>query len=409
MRLFISYFIPILLVFLLINCQEHVPATGPEPVVMEESDNEEALLKRMGKACSQGVFKVMTRNVYVGGDVDIVLGAEDPQMIPLLVAEVFATVQQTNFHERAKALAREIKLTRPHLIGLQEISTIFRQSPGDELNYLVPGALPPTPAGDEDIAYDFLEILIEALANIGMDYQAVAIGQNIDIEMPMATQVVDNQLAAYDDIRLIDYDVILARHDVQIIGDPLVVPYTYLLQVPPPPADPEIIVPRGFVSVVAKIGDEKIRFVNTHLESPLEAEPLRQAQAAELMGYLESETIPVVIVGDFNAPAPITSTYQSILAAGYEDAWAESYLSQYCDGFTFGHDANLLNKYPDFYERIDFIFHRSNQSFTNIRTGLVVVVGDEWYNRTASGLWPSDHGGVVARLHLNNVQVAADY
>jgi len=403
----ISFFVAVLLSFVLINCQEQAPPT--EPVVKEDISDEDDPLRRMGRACPRGVLKVMTRNVYVGGDVDIVLEAEDPNMIPFLVAEVYATVQQTNFYERAQALANEIWITRPHLIGLQEISMIYRQSPGDELNYMFPGAPPATPAGEEDVVYDFLEILLEALANKGMDYQAVAIGQNIDIEMPMATQVIDNQLAAYDDIRLVDFDVILARSDVDIIGDPLIVPYTYILQVPPPPDDPEIIVPRGFVSVVAKIGSKTIRFVNTHLESPVEAEPLRQAQAAELMGYMESETIPVVIVGDFNAPAPLNPTYQSILSAGYTDAWAVSPLNHFCEGLTFGHDANLLNPYADFYERIDFIFHRSNQNHTAIKTGLVVVVGDEWFNRTPSGLWPSDHGGVVARLHLNNVRVAADF
>ena len=388
--------LPLFLLVALISCQEHVPATEPEPLVNAGLGDEDALLKEMGKPCDPGVLKVMTRNIYVGGDVDIVIEAEDPGMVPFLVAEVYATVQQTNFYERAVSLAREIKRTQPHLIGLQEVSKIYRQSPGDELNYLFGGG-PATPAGEEDIEYDYLEILLNALAEEGMEYRAVAIGQNADVEMPMAN---DEQLTSYDDIRLIDYDVILARHDVKIVGDPLIVPYSVILQVPPPPNDPQLIVPRGFVSVVASIGNETLRFVSTHLEAPFEAEPIRAAQAAELRTWFEDETLPVIIVGDFNAPAPANGTYQSMIEGGYHDAWLENPYSHHWDGFTFGHDADLLNPTANFTERIDYIFHHSNQSYKYIKTGPVVVLGDEPYNRTVSGLWPSDHGGVVAKLHL---------
>jgi len=34
-----------------------------------------------------------------------------------------------------------------------------------------------------------------------------------------------------------------------------------------------------------------------------------------------------------------------------------------------------------------------------------MVVGDERGNKTRSGLWPSDHGGVVARLQIKNKPV----
>jgi hypothetical protein len=34
------------------------------------------------------------------------------------------------------------------------------------------------------------------------------------------------------------------------------------------------------------------------------------------------------------------------------------------------------------------------------------VVGDEFYNRTALGLWPSDHGGLVAKLDLKYPRIS---
>ncbi len=124
------------------------------------------------------------------------------------------------------------------------------------------------------------------------------------------------------------------------------------------------------------------------------------------MAYLATEMLPVILVGDFNAPAPGNLTYQSIIDGGYQDACLESPAIGDRDGLTFGHDSDLLNPYANFFERIDFIFHRPDQSLTNFKTGPVVVVGDEQHNRTSSGLWPSDHGGVIAKLHLKDVHIA---
>lgn len=65
---------------------------------------------------------VMTRNIYVGGNVDrLILPGGDPvEELLLTIAEL----QYTNFPERAVALAKEIKWWRPHLVGLQEVSLI---------------------------------------------------------------------------------------------------------------------------------------------------------------------------------------------------------------------------------------------------------------------------------------------
>ena len=61
--------------------------------------------------------KVMTRNLYLGADIFKVLAAAqnpDPSLgglgVPIAVAELFQTVQYTNFPERAEAIAREIGL-----------------------------------------------------------------------------------------------------------------------------------------------------------------------------------------------------------------------------------------------------------------------------------------------------------
>ena len=51
--------------------------------------------------------------------------------MPIAVAEIFQTMQYTNFAELAEAIADEIKTAKPDVIGLQEVETYFLQSPGD--------------------------------------------------------------------------------------------------------------------------------------------------------------------------------------------------------------------------------------------------------------------------------------
>ena len=103
---------------------------------------------------------VMTMNVYVGTDVDQILAAQDPAQIPILVALAFQEMLSTNFFERAEAIADQIQRTRPHLVGLQEISSIRVQSPGDAI---IGGTIPAT-----IVLFDYLDILMDALVARGL-------------------------------------------------------------------------------------------------------------------------------------------------------------------------------------------------------------------------------------------------
>ena len=52
-------------------------------------------------------------------------------------------------------------------------------------------------------------------------------------------------------------------------------------------------------------------------------------------------------------------------------------------------------------QRIDFILVRDEEGRSDesiLESVFAIVVGDELEDRTPSGLWPSDHAGVVARL-----------
>ncbi len=332
---------------------------------------------------------VMTRNIYVGGNVDRVIEETDPNLVPIRVAETFAEVMSTDFEYRVEALVDEIENAQPHLIGLQEISLIRYQTPSDFFtNPFPPNATFPL--------WDYLDILMTALANRGLDYYVVGIIQNADVEVPM---IVDfTPPFAFDDVRLTDYDVVLARGDV--ITDNVVEKNYAALYF-----DPPIIIPRGYVAVDATVGHKTYRFVNTHLE-PFGV-GIQQAQAAELLADLQYETLPIILVGDLNTEAPAGDTYQMLLNNNYVDAWTRNNVRPRIPGYTSNHDSNLRNVVIDLDERIDLIMVKSHVGMNgihNIGPVFAYVVGDELGDRflfpDGSLMWPSDHAGVVALLHI---------
>ncbi len=238
------------------------------------------------------------------------------------------------------------------------------------------------------VLFDFEATLLAELAARGLDYRVAGRIQNTDVELPMIKPG-----PAFDDVRVTDYDAVLARGDVQISN---VLEKNFAVALPAGP----ITVLRGFVAVDATVNGRTYRFVNTHLE-PFSLD-VQLAQASELLADLHSETRPVIAVGDFNTPAPAGATYGVLRTNGYLDVW--DHRPQPAEpGLTCCHVADLSNVTPALSSRIDLILVRNAESL-GPRSGLFLVqadvVGEETRDRTESGLWPSDHAGVVPRLQL---------
>ena len=142
----------------------------------------------------------------------------------------------------------------------------------------------------------------------------------------------------------------------------------------------------------ATVGEVTYRVVNTHLEA-FDQLP-RVGQMQELVAGLSNVTSPVILLGDFNTPAPDGAAYQLLLEAGYSDVWqADSEGS----GNTCCQDADLSNQQSGLGMRIDQIFVKG----ISLREGAAIrtaTVGDKAEDKTPGGLWPSDHAGVVAHL-----------
>ena len=313
----------------------------------------------------------MTYNVYVGSSTVSALSVESLLQVPTEVANVYNNVIASDFPGRAAAIAKSIKIYQPHVIGLQEMSLIRLQSPGDRIT----GGTVPA----EEVALDFLDILMEALQAEGLAYQVAAKVENIDVEMPMITDT------GITDARLTDFDVILARSDVTV-SRPMSVNFERKLII----ELLELEVERGYVAVDATISGTTYRIVNTHLEAFSEED--RVAQMQELIDGLSAETLPIILLGDFNTRAPDGTAYQNLLAAGYTDVWQ---LDSEGTGNTCCQAEKLQNETSELYERIDQIFIRNLETPASIVTH---TVGDQLSHRLASGLWPSDHAGVVASL-----------
>ena len=316
---------------------------------------------------------VMTYNVYVGGSTDGLLAVENLLQVPQEVANMYNTVIASDFPGRAAAIAKSIKTYQPHLIGLQEISLIRRQSPGDRI---AGGTVPA-----EEVVLDFLQILTAALQAEGLDYRVAAQVENMDIEMPMFTDT------GIDDVRLTDYDVILSHSDVAI-SRPMSASYANLLTI-------EMLgleVLRGYTAIDATVSGVTYRVVNTHLEAEALGQESRVAQAQELVNILSNETLPLILLGDFNAPAPDGPAYQILLSAGYVDVWQ---MDSQGTGNTCCQVDDLLNEMSNHSVRIDHIFLRNLELPTSVMTH---TVGDKPSDQLASGLWPSDHAGVVAHF-----------
>ncbi|MGW8367558.1 MAG: hypothetical protein ACWGPN_02625, partial [Gammaproteobacteria bacterium] len=173
-------------------------------------------------------IKVVTYNLYVGADIFRVFDPPDCG-VPQAVSDIYDIIQQNNFVERAEAIADQIMAEEPHVIGLQEVALIRTQFPGNSLapdgsgiEFL--GDFPTDPrftfkldAGD--VQYDYLQILLDALAARGLHYVAVedASPVNADTEFPAIDfDPYCSPISIPMDVRLTDRDVILVRADLAV-------------------------------------------------------------------------------------------------------------------------------------------------------------------------------------------------
>ncbi|WNG47734.1 hypothetical protein F0U60_29105 [Archangium minus] len=324
-----------------------------------------------------GALTVMTRDLSPERLLERVLEAPTAAELPARTAEVLGALRQEDVSVRVRKLADEIQYARPHLIGLQQVTQVRRQSPGDAIF----GGTRPALAVYQDV----LPVLLGELEARGLHYREVARVRNADVEVPLLTSAGPT----FDDVRLTDFDIILARADVEVSGV-RTGNYQARREVSLPGLEP-VELRRGWASVAATVEGRKYRFVSTHLQQAPDDEGLRVqlAQAEELIGALRGEPLPVVLVGDFNTPANLglmgAPTYRELLLAGYVDVWTRR------PGTALAAGGDIPLELPSLAERLNLVLVRNPVTPGLRRVGPVQAYG--------VGGTPKQTG-VVARLRM---------
>jgi hypothetical protein len=323
---------------------------------------------------AQRRFPVMTMNLYQGADIGplFVPGAD----LVMAAAEGYSEVQQTDFPARAEVIASYIAAKAPLLISLTEVSL---WQTGPDLDHLAP-------------SYDFLEILLEALAEQGASYEAVAVSTNASAALPMALNPIEW-------VSLTDRDVILARSDLSpaefAVSNPTTQAYQALVEAEL--GGTVISAIRSWQTVEVKIRGKQFLFVGTRLEPTSPA--VRDAQAQELLLELAAQPLPVVLAGDLQM-APQDTVYGSYGAVGLADAWLEA--GGAADGGATAYQGFELDctQPSKLTRRGDYVF----LSGVDVIEGSEDLFGDEQSECTnmEPHLWPSDHAGLLLELHIAN-------
>lgn len=323
-------------------------------------------------------LRVMTRNIYLGGDIFLPIPAPNRAQFEQKAGELWDQVKSTNFPARAKLLAREIKQQKPDMIGLQEVA-LWRRGPAGVKD----GAATPATT----VVYDFRKSLLAELKKAGLKYRVGDSQRETDIE------------ASIDD----GYDVRLTMSDVILVKRKKGLKIrkrsskNFKEKITVPTQGGQFTSTRGWTAVDASLNGRKFRFLNTHLEAFLAG--TRQKQAKELIakGGPATKRGRVILVGDLNSdkdgldngdPVP----YKDLTTFGYKDAW----VAGGGRGFSCCFKSPLIREAPPapFDHRIDHILVKPRTTASKAR-----VVGRDPKNR-AGTLWPSDHGGPVVTLTL---------
>jgi len=420
-----------------------------------------ALVLPVGTAHAQegsATVTVMSRNIYLGADVSVAL-ALIPDM-PSAAQFMWEQVAATDFDSRVDSLAAELVQNRPDVVGIQEATQWMCR---------------PSWFGSSTVVYDFLQQLLDAAEQAGTPYviaeqggsQAMNPGYSIP-PIPGLTTVSDPEtfqpIFGADEVAcgFTIGDAILVRAD---LADSISAVGTGDYEAKYVVAPVIFEVPRGYSWADLQLPQGPVRIVTTHLESAWVpgAAPPSTLQAKELIDTTKNWSMPLVVLGDFNAdprdprgagaPNPglqpdVTTgcaEQEPVPSATTADAACNAYWAMVQAGFTdVGPDAldpanatwgaSALLAGPDLVrlaqakgnpyghtDRIDYVFATNGVTVANAR-----LVGEKWPD--GENLWacsnpqqvdnareaaaalgvmlgdaicfPTDHVGVLATLDV---------
>jgi hypothetical protein len=332
---------------------------------------------------------VMSYNIFQGTELSHSLTATTFSQLQTAVAADYRNVIRSKIPARAKALAAEIKRNSPVVVGLQEAVLWRTRSPAGPKSVAVPGDA-------THVSFDFVKLLVRALAARGAHYHAAAIINNFD-----AQATGDFGGGKKMDIRITDRVAILARNGVRISNAQahnfVAHDNVNLVGVP-------IAVKDGWTSVDVKVRGRRFRFITTHLDglTRASANSVRSAETSEIINGPANTKMPVILSCDCNT-TPGGPAYRELRRAKLRDSWRK--VHPHLRGLTCCHrrhrhdpEVDVADPRPrqGIVKRLDYIWSRS------LKVLAMATIGLDRADRTHTRprLWPSDHLGLVALLAL---------
>lgn len=319
----------------------------------------------------------MTLNVYFGTDLERAYNSKDLMELVTALGETWKEVVASDFPGRAARIAHAVATAKPDILALQEAARWSSGMPGEMR-----------------VEYDFLELILAALHRGGTPYIPVAIRKDLDQMAPMDpsgtfARIEDRHavlMRAESAGRLYPYDI--------TGGD-----FTTNFQTTSPVTG-TLTSPRSWIAVDWNLAGKKFRLIECHVES-LDHD-VQLAQTRELIAGPASTTVmPLIFVGDLNSNAnrdpkieDYSDAYPAMIEAGFNDAWAS--LNPDDLGNTCCHARDLRNAVSTLNRRIDVVLTRGE--ITPISAELVL---NDPSVRTSSGVWPTDHSGIIAKLRID--------
>lgn len=343
---------------------------------------------------------VMSRNLYHGGDIGPVLqvGFQDLELLASTAADVWSEVLNNDFPERAAALVDEIQDAMPDIVGIQELARfeVFALDPSSG-----------TFGSVSDI--DFKTIMEDELQNRGLPYSFLAVQGNTVVKVPVAGFHLGGSFVPSQLVQLEIRDAVLVRDGLTVTSHSMG-NYRWTVPLGIDPFGNPIEMKRGWIRVDAEVDGIPHHFVTTHMEIQAFRE-IQVKQAEELLKEIAADLDGVtILMGDFNSDASVhegapswTPTYLDVIDAGFTDLWALQNPGRSSPGLTCCNASDLRNPTPSYDERIDFIFLKA-EGLKGAKGRLpgaatVELVGADPNLKTEpSGMWPSDHAGLVAKL-----------
>lgn len=363
---------------------------------------------------------VMTQNQYLGADLAPVLGAAtaptfDPAAFNAAVVDALGKIAATRPATRARALALQIALRNPDVVGLQEAYEFTC------LPYPGVPEMPGMGCDDPSIKGAFTNRLTDMATALQGRY--VVAGKVTNLKIASIPFTINGFPAI---LSTADRDAILVRRGLPANWVNFA-PYGACAKpsdqgcnfqtAPGPLSTPlgPISIERGFLAVDVRVKGKAYRVFNTHLEQRFldpslpETRLLQVGQAGELAGIALATwdgAKPLIVLGDFNSdpsdpiiPGPYPTPYMIFAGNGFTDVW--TLRPHFGPGYTCCQDADLLNPRSKLYERIDLIFTRTLPS----RVEKMFLLGSTPFEKIRppwqGGLWPSDHATLAAELHFD--------